>query len=128
MLSDSNSMPWRPRNALAASHADQAGRQKRATRLMRPPLERDRMLVCCIRFLLPPPGNAAAGTTASEEVHMSERADEAGGDAAQATVPCPNCGAGVPLADGEAAGDVTCPSCGTRVPIEKTPTRGVSPS
>jgi endogenous inhibitor of DNA gyrase (YacG/DUF329 family) len=60
---------------------------------------------------------------------MSERAEEAGGEAAQATVPCPNCGAGVPLADeGEAATEVTCPSCGTRVPVGKTPTRGVSPS
>jgi uncharacterized Zn finger protein (UPF0148 family) len=59
---------------------------------------------------------------------MSERAEETGGEAAQATVPCPNCGAAVPLGEGEATGEVTCPSCGTRVPVEKTPTRGVSPS
>jgi DNA-directed RNA polymerase subunit RPC12/RpoP len=60
---------------------------------------------------------------------MSDRAQEASGEAAEATVPCPNCGAAVPLAEADAATrEVTCLSCGTRVPVEKTPTRGVSPS
>jgi endogenous inhibitor of DNA gyrase (YacG/DUF329 family) len=56
---------------------------------------------------------------------------EVGGEEA-GTIPCPNCGAAVPVgearAEGEAQARVTCPTCGTPVPLGEDQTRGVSPT